>query len=36
MDLDIETDFIYSKFFKDIIVKKLELTLIMEILFKEF
>ncbi len=36
IDLNVETDFIYLKLFKDITVKKLELILIIEILFGEF
>ena len=36
VDLNVETDLIYLRFFKDIIIKKLELTSIVETLFKEF
>ncbi len=36
IDLNIEADLIYLRLFKDIIVKKLELALIIETLFKEF
>ncbi len=36
VDLNVETDFIYLRFFKNIIVKKLKLILIMETLFEEF
>ena len=35
MDLDIETDFIYPRLFKDIIVKKLKPTSIIKTLFKK-
>ena len=35
IDLDIETDLIYPRFFKDIIVKKLKLVLIVKTLFEE-
>ncbi len=33
IDLNIEADFIYLRFFKDIIIRKLKLTSIMEVLF---
>ncbi len=36
IDLNIETDFIYLRFFKDIIIRKLELISTMKILFEEF
>ncbi len=35
IDLNIETDFIYPRLFKDIIVKKLKLILVVEALFEE-
>ncbi len=36
IDLNVKADLIYPKFFKDIIIKKLESTSIIETLFKEF
>jgi len=36
VDLNIETDFIYPRLFKNIIVKKLKPVLTMEVLFGEF
>ena len=36
IDLNVEADLIYLRFFKDIIIKKLILILIIEILFGKF
>ncbi len=36
IDLNIETDFIYSKLFKNIIIKKLKPISIIKTLFEEF